>query len=100
MKGSRPDRMRVYGPGLRKKPRALALVSTRHSAPQFPLHPYIARKVRADRDEGVAGGAGVHEGLTGGAAGGGLGSGVPSGSSAASFSLMHAAIHALSLIHI
>jgi hypothetical protein len=32
--------MRVYEAGLRKKPRTLPLVSTRHSPRQFPLHPY------------------------------------------------------------
>ena len=32
--------MAVCGPGLRKETEDVSLVSTRHSAPQFPLHPY------------------------------------------------------------
>jgi hypothetical protein len=39
MKCPRPSRMPVCG-GIEKEIEGATLVSTRHSAPQFPLHPY------------------------------------------------------------
>ena len=40
MKGSRPDRMPVYGAGIEKETEGVTLVSMRHSPRQFPLRPY------------------------------------------------------------
>jgi hypothetical protein len=35
--------MPVYAPGIEKETEGVLLVSTRHSAPQFPLHRYSLR---------------------------------------------------------
>ena len=40
----RPDRKGHLRAGLRKKPRVRRQVSRHHGAPQFPLHPYSARR--------------------------------------------------------
>jgi ABC-type glutathione transport system ATPase component len=44
--------MPVYGSGVRKNPGGLTLVSTRHSAPQFPMHPYSLSILLADERTG------------------------------------------------
>ena len=56
MKGSRPDKMPVYGAGIEKETEGVTLVSTRHRPPAIPIAPLHSTVKGAEGGENLSGG--------------------------------------------